>query len=69
MGVRGMKYTIQQIAKMYGMSLPGMRYVILAHRIEPAEVKPRGQKLVTRLYDERIFEQLEKLGYTKKQEG
>ncbi len=62
-------YTIQQLAELYEMSHSGMRAVLLYNGIQPAEVRMRGQKYKTRLYDERVFRQLEDLGYTKKQEG
>ena len=62
-------YTIRQLAELYNMSLSGMRAVLLYNGIQPAEVKPRGQKYKTRLYDNGVFGALGKLGYVKKQEG
>ena len=59
-------YTIQQLAGLYNMSLSGMRAVLLYNGIQPAEIRARGQKYKTRLYDERVIRQLEDLGYHKK---
>lgn len=57
------RYTIQDLAEIYGLTVSGMRAVLLMKNIPVAETKIRGKRLKVRLYGNEVFEDLAAVGY------
>lgn len=57
------RYTIQELAEIYGLTVSGMRAALLMKNIPVAEIKIRGKRLKVRLYDDRVFDDLAAVGY------
>ncbi len=57
------RYTMQDLAEIFGLTLSGMRAVLLMKNIPVAEIRTRGKRQKVRLYGSEVFEHLAAVGY------
>lgn len=57
------QYTIQELAEIYGLTVSGMRAVLLMKNIPVAEIRTRGKRQKVRLYSNEVFDNLATVGY------